>query len=326
MQFKNLTFNHKSKYSKEFDDVFQIPYNPITGKSYHSQTNDHYILRFSKKELHSFVFNHSFISGSYTEGRPVFGIKDKNNNLWIGVELETETKYFDISKNDDKTSLIFEDCIQIINEEINKRRPKWMLTAIQWMDWDDIGQLLRIHISKKWQLWDQTRNLRPWLHSLITHQISNLIRNHYGNHVRPCLKCSAAEDENLCSIYTVQCSSCPLYAKWLKTKKSANDIKLPVSIEHHVNELSNMPNETIDFNKAVQNLHTKMKSVLKPAEYMVYEFLYINNGNENDVAKLLGFKTSEKNRMAGYRQVKNIKDSILKKAKDLIYKNEIDFN
>ena len=39
---------------------------------------------------------------------------------------------------------------------------------------------------------------------------------------------------------------------------------------------------------------------------------------ENEVAKAMGYVTSEKNRQPGYKQIKNIKKSILKKAKELI--------
>jgi len=38
----------------------------------------------------------------------------------------------------------------------------------------------------------------------------------------------------------------------------------------------------------------------------------------------MGYKTSEKNRLPGYKQIKNIKKSILKKAKELISKGDVD--
>ena len=43
----------------------------------------------------------------------------------------------------------FEDCIDVIDQEISKRRNKWTLTSIAWMDFDDISQILKIHIYKK---------------------------------------------------------------------------------------------------------------------------------------------------------------------------------
>ena len=51
-----------------------------------------------------------------------------------------------------KKKLKFEDCIEKIDLEINKRRSRWNLTALSWMDFDDVSQIIRIHIFKKWHL------------------------------------------------------------------------------------------------------------------------------------------------------------------------------
>lgn len=86
------------------------------------------------------------------------------------------------------------------------------------MDFNDVSQILRIHINNKWPLYDQKQPLAPWVNRIISNQIKNLIRNNYGNYSRPCLKCSAAEGEDLCKIYGKQCGACPLYKKWEKRK------------------------------------------------------------------------------------------------------------
>ena len=85
----------------------------------------------------------------------------------------------------------FEDFIDTIDEEIKKRKSKWKLTSITWMDFDDISQILRIHIYKKWHLYDPAKPLAPWLNRISPNQIKNLIRNNYANYARPCLKCAA---------------------------------------------------------------------------------------------------------------------------------------
>ena len=103
----------------------------------------------------------------------------------------------------------FEECIDQIDQEIRKRRNKWNLTALSWMDFDDVSQILRIHIYKKWDLYDPKKPLCPWLNRIISNQIKNLIRNNYGNYTRPCLRCAAAEGENLCAIYEKQTDECP---------------------------------------------------------------------------------------------------------------------
>ena len=218
----------------------------------------------------------------------------------------------------------FEESIDGINTEISKRRNKWNLTALAWMDFDDVSQILRLHIYKKWHLYDKAKPLAPWINRIITNQIKNLIRNNYGNFTRPCLRCAAAESTDLCTIYEKQCNTCPLYAQWEKTKKRAHDTKLPLSLENHTKEIHSIPSDGIDVELAANKLHEKMQGVLKANEWQVYSYLYIDHLTEDQVAKKMGYKTSEKNRLPGYKQIKNIKKSILKKAKELISKGDVD--
>ena len=75
----------------------------------------------------------------------------------------------------------FEESIDQINTEIIKRRSKWNLTVLAWMDFEDVAQILRIHIYKKWDLYDPSQPLGPWINRIISNQIKNLIRNNYGN-------------------------------------------------------------------------------------------------------------------------------------------------
>lgn len=220
--------------------------------------------------------------------------------------------------------LKFEDCIDQINTEIIKRKGKWSLTAIAWMDFDDVSQILRIHINKKWHLYDPEKSLSPWLNRIISNQIKNLIRNNYGNFARPCLKCSAAEGAGLCSIYVNQCNACPLFSNWERTKKRAYDVKLPVFLENHSREVYEMASDSLDVEAASIQLHKKMKSILKANEWKVYEALYMEFKTDEYVAKIMGYRTSEKNRPPGYKQIKNIKKSIIQKVKKVLAKGEID--
>ena len=217
-----------------------------------------------------------------------------------------------------KKKLKFEDCIEKIDLEINKRRSRLNLTALSWMDFDDVSQIIRIHIFKKWHLYDQSKSLAPWINTLISNQIKNLIRNNYGNYCRPCLKCAAAESDSLCYIYGTQCSSCPLFAQWEKTKKAAYLTKLPTPLESVQQETEKLELQEFDFETVLKRLNIKLKKVLKSNEWTVYENLYLKNKTEQEVAKILGYKTSEKNRSPGYKQIKNIKKSIIEKAKEII--------
>jgi ABC-type Zn2+ transport system substrate-binding protein/surface adhesin len=79
-----------------------------------------------------------------------------------------------------------------------------------------------------------------------------------------------------------------------------------------------MEMKEFDFDAVLKRLNTKLKDKLKTNEWIVYENLYLKNKNEQEVAKILGYKTSEKNRSPGYKQIKNIKKSIIEKAKEII--------
>ena len=90
-------------------------------------------------------------------------------------------------------------------------------------------------------------------------------------------------------------------------------------------EINDIKNESIDLEKSANIIHTKMEKVLKPIEWKVYSYLYIEGKNEEQTAKLMGYRTSEKNRIAGYKQIKNIKKNIIIKVRKYLYSGEIDF-
>jgi len=68
-----------------------------------------------------------------------------------------------------------------------------------------------------------------------------------------------------------------------------------------------------------------MQEILKPIEWKVYKHLYMEYKSEEEVAKLMGYRTSEKNRIPGYKQIKNIKKSIIEKVKKVLNKGEVDY-
>jgi hypothetical protein len=67
-----------------------------------------------------------------------------------------------------------------------------------------------------------------------------------------------------------------------------------------------------------------MEEILKPHEWMIYKYLYIDMLSELDVAKKMGYKTTELNRSPGYKQIKNVKKRIITLAKRAIKNDEID--
>jgi len=226
--------------------------------------------------------------------------------------------------NKRKPKVKFEDSIDIISEEIKKRKGKWTLTSIAWMDFEDISQILKIHIFKKWHLYDQDKPILPWLNRIISNQLKNLVRNNYTNYCKPCLRCAAAEPDSSCSIYGTQDSRCPLYKGWVLKKKSAYDVKMALPLENHKNEV-NAGADHPSLIDGITKLHDKLRQTLKPNEWLVYQSFYIDNESELDIAKKLNFKTTEKNRNPGYKQIKNIQKSIINKARKILEKDEIDW-
>jgi RNA polymerase sigma factor (sigma-70 family) len=218
----------------------------------------------------------------------------------------------------------FEDNLNEINEHIAKRRPKWNLTSLAWMDYDDVSQILRIHIFKKWEKYDPEQPLGPWINKIVSHQIKNLIRNNFSNYARPCVRCPASMPDNGCEVYEQQCETCPLFAHWKKRKENAYNLKIPVSMENHPNEDKESFENSMDMIASIEAFNKKMKQELKPVEWKVYESIYINGESEIEVAKKLGYKTSEKNRSPGYKQIRNIQKSIISKAKKIVSEGVIE--
>lgn len=225
----------------------------------------------------------------------------------------------------------FEDKFDIIKEQVQKRRAKWFLKAISWISWEDVSQIIKTHIYNKWHLWDQKRPLEPWLNRIISNQIKNILRNYYSNFIRPCNQCpfnvSGAidniNDENYCSWTKTgkQDSTCPLYAKWEKTKKSSFAINMACNIED--SSVNAKQEKDFDIDKANEKLNILMKKHLSEKHYIIYDMIYIKNLDINKAAEKLGYKSNEKGRKAGYKQIKNFEKMFKDLAKKLIKENDI---
>jgi DNA-directed RNA polymerase specialized sigma24 family protein len=219
----------------------------------------------------------------------------------------------------------YEDRIEDINAEIKKRKNKWFLDSIPWISFEDVEQIIRVHIYQKWDQWDQKRELKPWINKIITNQFKNILRNYYLNFAKPCSSCpfdSSVSGDNLCSFTKsgIQDSSCPLYAKWTKSKKNAHDVKIPLRLDAQEYESNAFKGESFQVDRAVQQIDRHLREQLSEKHYEIYNMLFVENMSEDEVAKKLGYKTSEKGRTAGYKQLKNMrkffKDKVLKIIKD----------
>lgn len=234
-------------------------------------------------------------------------------------------------KEEHKENLQYEDFSDLIDNELQKRKRNWFLTSVNWVDFDDVKQIIRWHISKKWDQWDQSRPIKPWLNKIIANQMKNILRNHYSNYARPCLNCPFNSDGEykLCSFTRSgdQDSSCPLYSKWEKTKKHAYNVKITLSLEGHQHEIDGGAEYYLgaDVQIASEKLFKELKKTLTPRQYKAFEMLFIKNMKDEDVASEMGFKSTESGRKAGYKQIKNLKKLLKEKAAKILSKKGITF-
>ncbi len=227
-----------------------------------------------------------------------------------------------VSDNDSVIYTTFESAYEEINRILESKRHKWTLRAIPSVDFSDVKQIILLHIWKKWGMYDSKQKLGPWVSRIVTRQMINLIRNIYSSYSRPCLKCAYNQGGDLCGEYGHQTNACPIYALWEQTKKRAFNVKLAVSTENHQQEISEMPDTSINTERAIQTIYEHMKTQLRPIELRVFEMIYIRHMDDDEVAKEMGYMAGENNRKPGYSRLSQIRRTIVNKVREI--KDEID--
>ena len=223
-----------------------------------------------------------------------------------------------------RSKYTYEDFSDVIDLAIKKQRSKWRLNAVKWFDFQDVEQIIKTHIAKKWDMWDQARPLEPWIGRIISNQLRNLIRNHYGNYVRPCVNCKFERGEACAlTVSKKQDTSCELYAKWAKFKKSGLELKIPLSTEDFCKEVNSKQYTDFDFDTSLKRLDIYMEIKLSDNHYIAYRMLYFEDKNEEDVARFMGYKISPQKRKLGYRQVENLKKKFLEVALEILQEHDI---
>ena len=219
-----------------------------------------------------------------------------------------------------KKKASYSELSDVIDFEIKKRRGKWRLSSLAWIEFSDVEQIIRIHLFRKWDQWDQRRPLLPWINKIITNQLKNILRNYYHNFVKPCVNCpfnqSQSDEGELCGFTKtgVQDKTCPLFLKWSKVKKYAYDVKMPVPLENIPVEIGGLKTDSYDIERGIEKVHVIMKDHLSERQYKIYYMLFVEHMDEEEVALKMGYKTSEKGRKAGYKQIKNLKKTFKEKT------------
>lgn len=216
----------------------------------------------------------------------------------------------------------FEESIPIIEEQIEKRRNKWNI-KINYIDFDDVKQLLFLHIYKKWYQFDPSRGeLSHWISAICSAQIKNHWRNFLGSALPPCNGCAADEGGDKCRIYQLKDSSkCQLLAKWEKTKKEKYNLSLATNIEGQENILIYDSGQIHDYESAQKKISDLLKIKLTKKQYKVYKLLYIDHLTDDEARKALGY--DDKNKKPGYSIIFNYKKVIIQRAREILKEHDI---
>lgn len=215
----------------------------------------------------------------------------------------------------------FSELLPVIQEEIEKRRYRWRLTT---MDFDDVSQILIIHVFKKFSQFDPERGkFKHWLRTVLSSQTKNLLRDNLMKFNRPCIGCPFNMGGNTCGYTTSkeQDSECPVYAHWKQNEKKQNEynVKTSLSLEHHANESQNMQSDFVDIGGAKAVIDSKIMETLNRREKRMYRLLYIKGKTPEQVGIILKYKSSESSpTYAGYQQIRKFQKRMVILAKQII--------
>lgn len=217
----------------------------------------------------------------------------------------------------------FEDKLEEVNRAIELQRSRWRMAAVQDMDYDDVAQTIRIHILKKWHLWDQTRPLKSWLFKIVKHQIQNVAKKKLGKLLKPCENIDGNGNPCIHNLEGMGCSwtgsgkkcaQCPFYKKWIMKKENHHNIKLAQSMDHRQfdEKLTVECNSDIDVISNSNSFHEEMKIILSPKLWFYYQLIAIEGYTINEIHK----KKDCLHKSVTKRQLAYIKEDIIKKAKE----------
>ena len=68
-----------------------------------------------------------------------------------------------------------------------------------------------------------------------------------------------------------------------------------------------------------------MENILTKRQFLAFKMLFIENKTDEEVAKEMGFKSTESGRKAGYKQIKNLKKLLKDKAANILKNKGITF-
>lgn len=228
----------------------------------------------------------------------------------------------------------FEERYNEICFQLDKRESKWDLAVVPW---PDARQMILIRVYQQYHKFNPAKRdkmgqpveFSHWVQKTISNAIYNIWRDHLSKYSRPCLgnpkhgmeRCAFNAGADLCSATKSgkQCGECKLYRDWENGKKSQHDIKQPLPIENHSQEVSNIQADFTNIEEKKLVIDVKMKERLPKDEWRIYRMLMIENRPEAEVGKAMGFKKKRGARMhAGYQNLLKLRHKFVDLAKLII--------
>jgi len=120
----------------------------------------------------------------------------------------------------------------------------------------------------------------------------------------------------------VQDSTCNEYAKWKKKRSHVYNLKLPVPIEDKMLSETVELHDEMDFEASSDNLHGLVMMQLTERQQQVYRLLYIDQLDDAEVAKKMGF-TADGSKNVRYKELTNLKKKFVAIAKIVMENNDI---
>jgi hypothetical protein len=99
---------------------------------------------------------------------------------------------------------------------------------------------------------------------------------------------------------------------------------MTLALDHHQKEAEYITqNNTLDIDNSIDRINVLMKKKLPEKKYIIYKLLFIDNIDEDVVAERMGYKSNEKNRKAGYKQLRNLKKEFKQVVLEIIQQEDI---
>lgn len=217
----------------------------------------------------------------------------------------------------------YESMYPRINAVIEKNKRRYQLEGVTWMGWEDVEQIIRIHIYKKWHMWDATKPLEPWINTITINQIKNIVRNNWSNYARPCLKCEFYKGDELCG--NLRSGNigpeCPMYKKWMRGKRYAIDLKVSYSMTGHEEEISPQVEGEGMEDLILNEFLLLLEKEYEPLELFLFKKFFISSANDEEIIQEVKKRFNKKITLSTLksrrREMKKDGAALLKKIYDI---------